>query len=297
MTSEKSSGKDPRRVLSLLTIAVVALSTLSLAIYLQLRDTASSLDYCRELLISTRGDLESLGRYAQGLYMNYTRLYEFAKSLVANYTVLQEAYHAVNQRYELTAKMLEANQKLYEELYESYKELKANYSKVMGQLEAFDEVVGLAKELRMLYLTSQVLGFDYINASLVAVLSNSSYAIRLVRSWTRTLFSDFRPTVVSVPTPEPGYLIIRYNNTRGVCFTVTVSNAYVVPERYVTSDTYYRTRTCLTRGEIVVPVLPHHTTLEVEIPPISDGTTFRLAEVVFQFQYATFKDGSLGTSE
>lgn len=297
MTSEKPNGKDTRRALSLLVVVAVASSTLSLAIYLQLRDTTSSLNHCRELLISTRGDLESLGRYVQGLYMNYTRLYEFTKSLLANYTTLQEAYYAVSQRYELMTKMLEANQKLYEELYESYVGLKANYSKVVGQLEAFDEAIELIKELRVLYLTTQVLSFNYINATLVAVISNSSYTIVPVRSWTRTLFSDTRPTVISVPTPEPGYLIIRYNNTRGVCFAITISNAYVVPERYVTSNTYYGTRTCLTRGEIVVPVLPHRTTLEVEVPPVSDGTTFRLAEVILQFQYATFKDGSLGAGK
>lgn len=290
-------GGPSWKVLSLLTVVVVALSTLSLTLHLQLRDARSGLDYCRELLISTRGDLESLGRYVRDLYMNYTRLYDFAKSLLANYTALQEAYYAVSQRYELLTRVLEANQRLYEELYETYTGLKANYSKVVGQLEAFDEVVELAKRLRSLYLASRIAGLKYVDGTPVLVLSNSSHTVKPVRSWTRALFSDLRPVVVFVPTPEPGYLIIRYNNTHGVCFRISASNSYVVPDRYVASGTYYSAKVCLTRGELIIPVLPHHTTLEVEVPPISDGATLRLAEVVFQFQYAIVEDGSLATSE
>jgi len=225
--------------------------------------------------------------------MNYTNLYYFARSLVENYTALQIAYQAISQKYEDTLRMLEVNRKLYEELYASYELLRANYSNLLKRLEVFDEVLEVIKELRLYYLTSRVTGFDYINASSVTILSNSSYVIRPIRTWTRTLFSDTRPTTITIPTPKPGYLVIYYNNSYGVCFSIDASNTYVVPSHYTTRNTYFSTRTCLTQGEVVIPVLPHNTVLELVIPPVSvDGLTFRLADVVMQFQYVALEVSS-----
>ncbi|MEM1970146.1 MAG: hypothetical protein QW422_04755 [Sulfolobales archaeon] len=274
------------KVLLLLLVVIVTLSVLSLVLYLQLEDATSSLSECRKALLSARSDLELLGRYAQNLYMNYTNLYYFTKSLVENYTALQKAYQNINQKYEDALRMLEENQKQYEELYASHELLRANYSSLLKHLEVFDEVLEVIKELRLHYLTSRVTGFEYINASSATVLSNSSYIIRPVRKWTRTLFSDIRSTTIAIPTPKPGYLVIYYNNSYRVCFSIAASNTYIVPGHYTARNTYFSTRTCLTQGEIVIPVLPHNTILELVIPPISvDGLTFRLADVVMQFQY------------
>ncbi|MEM1623358.1 MAG: hypothetical protein QW543_04390 [Sulfolobales archaeon] len=289
----KISKTSSEKMLLLSLVAIVALSVLSLVLYLQLEDAISSLSDCRKVLLSTRSDIELLGRYAQNLYMNYTNLYHFTRSLVENYTVLQKAYQNINQKYEDALRMLKESQKQYEELYASYELLRANYSSLLKQLEILYEVLEVIKELRLYYLASRVVGFEYINASSVIVLTNSSYTVRPIRVWTRTLFSSTRPTTITIPTPKPGYLIIHYNNSYGVCLSIAVTNTYVVPGHYITRNTYFSFRTCLTQGEVVVPVLPHSTVLEVLIPPILvDGLTFRLADVLMQFQYFTVEVSS-----
>lgn len=283
--------KAYRSLISFLLVLTVALSTLAVVLYYQYRDSAVLLNECRSALSKAKSDTESLGQYTRWLYMNYTRLYEFAKSLLANYSSLLEAYNNLSWRHQLMLGMLESSHKLYNEIYSSYTELKAKYDDLTKQLEILNETLRLTNKLRTYYLMSRNLGFSYINESMATVSSSSSLSVRLIRAWSVHVFPDFRPASISIPTQEAGYLVIIYNNTRGVCFTIKVANVYIVPGHYISENEYFSGEYCSAQGEIVIPVLPHQTNLKVTIPQISTGipSGYLLLEITLHIRYISLE--------
>ncbi|MCX8184802.1 MAG: hypothetical protein RMI56_00705 [Sulfolobales archaeon] len=276
-------GRAAKTYFSVLITLLIALSISTAVLYFQYRDASALLRECRNTLSTSKNEVESLRQYGYRLYMNYTELYRFTESLVANYTELRGRYIALIERYELTLSMLEATQKLYEELYSSHAELKAMYKNVIEHLKVLDEVLELVKKLRLYYLLSQAESFEYINGSLIKILSNYSSSAKLIRAWTRTIFTN---TTLNIPTPELGFLVVNYNNTYRDCLNITAVNAYIVPGRYSARTIYYTARTCLTEGVLLIPVLPHQTTLELNIVRVTIGTTTRYTpQVTLKFHY------------
>lgn len=272
---------------SFLLILTVALSTLAAVLYYEYRDSTVLLNECRAALSKAKSDAESLGQYTRWLYMNYTRLYEFAESLLANYSSLLEAYNSLSWRHQLMLGMLESSHRLYNEIYSSYTELKAKYNDLTKQLEMLNETLRLTNKLRAHYLMNRNLGFSYINESTATISSYSNLSVRLIKAWSVHVFPDFRPASISIPTQEAGYLVIVYNNARRACFTIRVANVYIVPGYYISENEYFSGEYCLAQGEIVIPVLPHQTNLKVTIPQISMSAPsgYFLPEIILYIRY------------
>ncbi len=272
-----------RGLAKVLSLALIASVTLASVLYLQLRETSASLSGCREALYNARSELESLGLYARGLYANCTRVFEFAESLLVNYTNLVEAYNALLHEHESALLALGRCQELYEELRSAHVELKAMYDNATKQLEVLGELIALVKLLRSHYLAGHVLDLYRVNGSLTRILSNSTHALRLHRSWNTTLLAR-------VPTPIPGYLLINYvaaieiegaaasESEAEICLEVSATNTYIVPGLYTAEDKYFHavncTRAiCQAAGDgllvcsvnvgVIVPVFPHNTALSV----------------------------------
>ncbi len=286
MAGTKLFGRTLEKALSL---ALVALATLTSVLYLQLGDTSASLSGCREALLSARRELESLRLYAQELYANCTVIREFAESLLANYTGLVEAYYALGSRYESTLRTLEEYRELYEELYGSYSELKAKYDDLARQLEVLEELAALVEALRSYHLASRVLSFDQINESLAEVFANHTSKL----SWSWSTYPT--PSLVNVPTPKPGYIVIYYAADHLECeFCVSISavNSYLVPGRQMARDEYFRVEICSTSGkvEVVVPVFPYATILGFRLVSLSETCKSLLFRA--EYRYFVIEKGS-----
>ncbi|MCS7099921.1 MAG: hypothetical protein NZ925_06240 [Sulfolobales archaeon] len=282
-------GRAVRVYFSVLVVLVVALSISVSVLYLQQRDTQALLRECRAALSTSRSEVEALRQYTQWLYANYTKLYEYAKSLLANYTELRESYielgesyTVLKERYEAALSMLEATQRLYEELHSSHTELKAMYRNATEHLKVLEEVLELVKKLRLFYLLSQIVSFEYFNESRVEIYGSYSPLVKPTRTWTRTVVTN---TTLRIPTPEPGFLVLDYNNTYRDCLNITAVNVYVAPGRYSARTTYYTAKTCSAEGVLLVPILPHQTTLELTI--LRTTTSRQVPSITLRFRYLT----------